>query len=854
MKPKSLYYQLGFNNIIITLIPLILLGIGFYMVAASSLSKTIIDKNSDIIETLMREMNIMLEDNEDYLRLIHLMDDTANLSSEELDSFLEMIVENKDMIDMVQLLDLHNKIVHMAPRERSLLNTDQSGHSFIKKAGSSDHFIWSQTFLSPQTGIPSVTLTKKYGERIIVLYLNLNILKDLILDSYSHQGAYAFILDRDGTYIAHPLMEKALQRENLRNDPLVMDLIESKEKREGLAVDNEKITLIMSLPRTDWIIGYSQSKKEAFAQILFIRNIAIIGALFTCLLIFLISIIQIRNIAGPISALLDASIEVGRGSYDFPEIPGKTKEFILLTNQFQQMVKSVQNREGELKTLRVYLTDIIDSMPSFLAGLDQDYTITLWNNRAEEFTGIDRVQARGQNILDIREDFKALQEPILGAISKQQIYSQKCMEIIEKGEIHCFDITVYPLMLEDTKGAVLLLNDVTNHMIMEKKIQQQEKLSSIGGMAAGMAHDFNNLLTPILGFSELLLLDTRQDPSLQSYTRQIQEAGEKAQSLIGQLLSFSRQVPQEYKPVDLNVIIEGFMQLLRRTIREDIEIEKELFQEPLLIKGDKGQLEQIIMNLAVNSQFAMTSGGTLSLRTETRFIDAVEESYSDMKSGLYHVLVVEDTGKGMDRETQQHIFDPFYSTKGKEGTGLGLATIYGIVKQHKGHIWFYSEPEMGTTFKISFPAVEEKNLPEKSDSDKQKRIRGGTETILVAEDNAQVRALAIKMLLQSGYKILEASQGNEALEMIRKCKSNEQKIDLLLTDLIMPEMNGRNLYREAIKVLPDIKVVYMSGYSDSILNEDIDKEHSFAFIQKPFSLSTLLGTIRDVLDSQEDLK
>jgi PAS domain S-box-containing protein len=515
-------------------------------------------------------------------------------------------------------------------------------------------------------------------------------------------------------------------------------------------------------------------------------------------------------------------------------------------------VTDKRKAEDELIHLQNYLTNIINSMPSIMIGVDSTGNITQWNKKAEECTDISSEKAFGEQLIKILPQFKPEMEKIEKSIKNREIVQEhKRYAIIDKNARY-EEMIIYPLLTDSTTGAVIRIDDVTAQVIMEKKVFQTEKLSAIGSMAAGITHDLNNLLTPILGFSDLLLQEMEETDTRNSFVEQIIDAAEKARNLVGQLLSFTRQAPQTYINIDLNQVVKDFLKLLRRTIREDIEIRCEKEKETALINGDKGQLEQIIMNLAINAQFAMPDGGTLTIRTEQRYIKPEEATTGVMKPGLYNVLTVEDTGCGMDQETQKYIFDPFFSTKGDKGTGLGLATIYGIVKQHGGYIWFYSEPGIGTIFKISFPAVSDGDYPVGLEEKKGNQIPGGSETILIAEDNSQVRELAKTILEKSGYRVLVTSNGREALDMILMMKKEGNPIHLLLTDLIMPEKNGRDLFKQASLELPKLKVLFMSGYSDSIIDQNISEESSFSFIQKPFTMSTLKEKVRKILDEKEN--
>jgi PAS domain S-box-containing protein len=382
---------------------------------------------------------------------------------------------------------------------------------------------------------------------------------------------------------------------------------------------------------------------------------------------------------------------------------------------------------------------------------------------------------------------------------------------------------------------------------MEIQVQQVQKMESIGRLAGGVAHDLNNLLSPVLGYSELMLTDSQLAGSHRKATQTILDAGIRARDLVRQLLAFSRKQTLSFEPVDINQVVDNFLPLLYRTIREDITINLSLSPTPEPVMADVGQLGQVILNLAVNAADAMPDGGYLDIETSRKDLDV---SYAKLRQGVtpgpYVLLSVSDTGAGMDTQTIEHIFEPFFSTKGERGTGLGLATVYGIVKQHGGNIWVYSEPEKGTTFKIYLPLASDADPVDPGIEKKETTVVFGTETILLAEDNDQVRELACTILETDGYTVLTAGTGEEALQT---AAAHKGAIDLLLTDVVMPGMNGRELYDEIRRTRPHIKVVYMSGYTANVIAHHGILESGIQFIQKPFTVKTLADKVRQVLDT-----
>ncbi|MGA2632000.1 MAG: response regulator [Terriglobia bacterium] len=380
---------------------------------------------------------------------------------------------------------------------------------------------------------------------------------------------------------------------------------------------------------------------------------------------------------------------------------------------------------------------------------------------------------------------------------------------------------------------------------MEAQFHQAQKMEAVGRLAGGVAHDFNNLLTVINGYCQLLLERLDAESLCRKPIEEIHKAGERATSLTRQLLAFSRKQILAPQVTDLNAIVPDIEKMLRRLIGEDIELLTVLRPNLGKVKVDTGQIEQVLTNLVVNARDAMPQGGRITIETADVELDATYVQTRDgVTAGRYVMLAVSDTGHGMDAETQSHIFEPFFTTKevGK-GTGLGLATVYGIVKQSGGYVWVYSEPGEGTVVKIYLPRVEEAQAAVEGRQPSAPAL-GGNETILMAEDQDAVRVLVCEVLKSKGYKVLEASQGEEALRMARE---HEGPIHLLVTDVVMPGMGGRDLARNLVALRPEMKVLYMSGYTgDAIVNHGVIEE-GLAFIQKPFAPAALARKVREVL-------
>jgi PAS domain S-box-containing protein len=392
----------------------------------------------------------------------------------------------------------------------------------------------------------------------------------------------------------------------------------------------------------------------------------------------------------------------------------------------------------------------------------------------------------------------------------------------------------------------LFAEDVTVQRGLEQQLRQAQKMEAVGRLAGGIAHDFNNLLMVISGYCEFLLDEVGEKRSIRGPAEEISKAAKRAISLTSQLLAFGRKQMLAPKVLDLNEVVDENLKLLTRLIGENIELVMNPGRELGLVKADPGQMEQVIMNLAVNARDAMPQGGKLTIETANVTIDMRSNRTAPAEPGDYVMLAVSDTGSGMDAETQSHIFEPFFTTKGTKGTGLGLSTVYGIVKQSGGYIWVSSEPNRGTAFRIYLPRVSEAGEEAALEAPVTwTEVPRGHETILLAEDETTVRALTRQYLETLGYRVFEAPDAAAALEI---SNAHDGPIHLLLTDVIMPGMNGRQLAQKIVSARPEIRVLYMSGYSENVVGHDGTLEAGINLLQKPFALPTLRTKIRQVLD------
>jgi PAS domain S-box-containing protein len=474
---------------------------------------------------------------------------------------------------------------------------------------------------------------------------------------------------------------------------------------------------------------------------------------------------------------------------------------------------------------------------------DKTHAFLAVNEAACKHYGYSREEFLGMTVLEIRppDEVPALLERLAEG-SRDDLRVGTTRHRKKDGSLIDVETTFHSLVFDGQSAHLVLATDVTGPRRLEQQLRQAQKMEAVGRLAGGVAHDFNNVLTAILGYADLLKSGTGDRTES---IAEIKKAGERAAALTRQLLAFSRQQVLEPRVLQVNALIENLENMLRRLIRADVKLVTVLEPAVWKVCADAGQLEQVIMNLVVNASDAMPSGGTLTIETKNARLDASHDpEIKTLRPGDYAMLAVTDTGVGMSAETQSHIFEPFFTTKGVgKGTGLGLATVYGIVKQSDGFIWVNSELRLGTSFKIYFPRVEAA-LDDSGSPRPPEAAVGGSETVLLVEDEAPVRALARKLLERLGYKVLEAGEGTAALETARR---HAGPIHLLLTDVVMPGLSGVDLAARVAALRPDTKVLFMSGYTD-----DATVRHGLAqegghFLQKPFTPDALARKLREAL-------
>jgi two-component system, cell cycle sensor histidine kinase and response regulator CckA len=527
------------------------------------------------------------------------------------------------------------------------------------------------------------------------------------------------------------------------------------------------------------------------------------------------------------------------------------RDIEFLTSVGGQIALAIERKRAEeaLRANEARLRVLIEQLPAVLWTVDKNLRFTSAMGAGLARLGLKQNQLVGMTLPEYFETSDRTFIPV-AAHHRAVVGEPVTFHLEWKGGSYACHVEPLRDSAHQVQGAICMALDVTDRKQLEEQFRQAQKMEAVGRLAGGIAHDFNNLLMVIQGYADLLADKLPAGDSLRRNAEQIQTAAQRASSLTRQLLAFSRKQIMEPKVLNIRTVVADMEKILRRLIGEDVDLETSYAPGLGLVKADRSQIEQVIMNLAVNARDAMPQGGRLTIETSNVEFDASRlHPPVVLAPGKYVMLAVTDNGSGMDAETQAHIFEPFFTTKEQgKGTGLGLATVYGVVKQSGGYVWVYSEPGHGTTFKIYLPRIEEEVTPESRDSRvASSSLPRGSEVVLLAEDEKGVRELAREYLEMSGYTVLEAENGHVALEL---ATMHVGPIHLLMTDVVMPGISGRELADRVVSIRPGIKILYMSGYTEQAVVHHGILQTDAVLLQKPFSLAKLATKLREILTPQ----
>lgn len=794
------------------------------------------------------------------------------------------------------------------------IGTDLSGTDTVRQARHSSEHVWSNTFISTITGEPTLSLALPFSSGIIIGNINLKDLSRIVAPEAKGQE-HAYLVNRTGRIIACTDRRHVEQQESVSTLPSVAAGLAGNSGVFSYINNGKKVFGAVTLiPETGWLVVVERAQDEVFAHLITMER-SLLGALaISLLLITLLLLFISRRIVAPVVSFSNASRELAAGNYPhLPPYAGNFTELAELATNFNDMSSALQLREQKLheqntlleheveerqlieeqlrtqneelavtqEELRHQLDETVAaqlelrrSEESFRTVADWTYDWEYWiapdsrvvymspscervtGYRPDEFMADIRLLATIVHPDDQSLFHQHLSDNLPSDQSRANELATVTFRIIHRDDsVRWVDHLCRPVFSSNGEylGRRVSNRDTTEHRLLEQQVIQQQKLESVGLLASGIAHDFNNLLAPVFIYGEMVRNKIDQNDPSYSKLSTILEAAGKAKDLVKQLLSFSSKQQLASQLYDMNRVTGEFAEMLRRTIRGNIDLRLQLCSDSCPVVADKTQLEQIMLNLAVNAQDAISGNGRIIIETGHIILDNEYCAiHLGATPGRYVMLSFTDSGCGMDDSTLSHVFEPFFTTKATgHGTGLGLSTVYGIVKQHGGHIAIQSKVGVGTVFQVFLPESRgdgcvspEAALPEAQ----QQSVTG---TILLVEDNDMVREMTADLLESHNFSLLVAEHPETALALF---DNHREQITLLLTDIVMPHLSGPELYEQLLVHSPELKVLFMSGYANNITVHKGALEEGVNFIAKPFTSETLLKKLHDLMGNSGGMR
>jgi len=688
-------------------------------------------------------------------------------------------------------------------------------------------------------------------------------------------GAFLTLVDQSEHYLAHGLQPRVVGRSVALDSPELsrglrnlgkVPMFTTHSNLEAYGGGGEQKVAGCKLQRKPWLVAVVRPSKAFMAPVEDQLLSAGLVALGVAACAVLAAVFFGTRVAGPILRLTESAERVARGDLETHakisgprEVQALAHAFNLMTDQVRETLDGLlveigdrTRAEGAARESEERVRAFVENALDAILVIDRQGQVLYSSPSIERLIGRSASAVIGENWFDwlASSDVAQARARLAEAIAADRPVFDRLRLLHRDGQLRDVELVGRPAFdVRGVGGVIVNVRDVSDRVRaenqraeLEEHLTQARKMEAIGHLAGGVAHDFNNLLTPIIGYTELVRSSLPKSDPIYADLAVVLEAAEGARQLVRQLLAFGRKQALEVRPLDLSEQVRRIEKILRAMIPESIELVLSLPEERIVIRADATQLQQVVLNLVVNAQDAMSTGGGRLEVSVARVQRVARDAELELEAGWYGVLCVADSGHGIDDETRAHLFEPFFTTKERgKGTGLGLATVYGIVKQHRGAISVISQEGQGATFRVFFPCTQELVQPAvKSLS----AARGRGETVLVAEDDPSVRTLVKSVLERNGYRVLVAEDGLEALELARRERG---RIDLLLTDVVMPGMNGRALRDALLQSYPELRVLFMSGYTGDVLTGLGELERDVSLVPKPFTPETLLGSIRKLL-------
>ena len=788
----------------------------------------------------------------------------------------EYILKNKLIIDKsihtISIISPEGKV--LTSTDLSTIGSDLSEERYFKK-GKDMVIVAEKRTVAPElpeivASAPLLSISTGMPIGVIANFIHISELNSILerIETEEYEGEKRiteaelkrhrikiYIVNREKRLISKPPSIKDIELNYIIDTLPVRKALESNEEFSGFYDNYRKIKVAGAseyLSEMKWVLIMEEDIDDILAHTRVIGRNMLITASIVIGIIIVLFIIFFKNIVMRIQSIAVATYDIANGNYNITIPVHENDEIGVLSRSFNRMASEISRRTYELAESEKRLREA--QHIARLGSWDWDIVKNElhWSDEVYNIFGLnkDEFSLTYEKFINLVHpaDREFVKSSVHEALYNKKPFSLDHRIVLPDGKekiVHEDGVVTF-----NGKGEPLHLfgtvQDITEKKKLEDQLKHSQKMEAVGILAGGIAHDFNNILSAIMNYSNLLIMKRREDEMTKKFAEQILEASRRGAGLTRGILAFSRKQPMNMQVVDLNEVIRMVEKMLKRMIGEDIELTIRLKDKPLMVNADEVQIGQVLMNLSTNARDAMTKGGRIIISTDIIELDeGYIRSHGYGVAGDYAMISFRDTGIGMDEETRMRIFEPFFTTKEfGRGTGLGLSISFGIVKQHNGFINVYSEPNKGTEFKIYLPITSEK--PRVKESVEVALSLNGTETVLLAEDETEVRETTRAILEEHGYKVIEAVDGEDA---VQKFIENKDGIKLIISDMIMPKKNGREAYDEIKKIRPDIKAVFMSGYTADLLTEkDIHK--GLDLILKPVASNELLKRIRGVIDGK----
>ncbi|HDS02444.1 MAG TPA: response regulator [Firmicutes bacterium] len=848
-----------------------------YFSVIKNIRQDVFEKNTLIADMAQRELLRYFEEVSLPLFLLKefiISEDPAMHDKKTVEQVMDIILSQERLLQRVVIINSKKRIIHIAPFDADLIGTDMSGHAYVRFLSEEwEEPRLSDTFIFGKTGNPAAALILTAGDKDIIAYIDLGYLNEIVQTIVIGETGMAFVTDRHGAVIAHPDTKIVQQKTNIR-DLNVLKTTPGVAEKTALIKTEEgrKIVSASFLEPGGWTFYFVQSSKEAFADLYRAVYSFLIGLIIFVLLAIVFGRYFAKKSIQPLIQLNRTAQTVAEGEYSQPHLPDSYKEINELGDSISRMVEAVLSRETALVENERILSTLLSNLPgaAYRCVNDGNWTMVFLSDGVKDLTGYapDQILQNKEipySELIHEEDRRKVYSAIQKAISEKDFFEIVYRIYHKDGSLRWLWEKGQPIFdHEDARFIEGFITDISELKQKERQIQDIQKLEILGELAGGLAHDFNNVLSGISGTLSLMKLKKEKslpltEEEIGKYIKTIDHSIERASSIVQELLTLSMQKEPVKEKIDFKNVMENILHICENTLDKSIEMEAKIYPGPVIIEGDKAQLEQVLLNLCINASHAMTLmrehpdefGGQMTLSLEPVHLDADTASRSGFSPGEpMACATVADTGVGIDDEDLTHIFEPFFTLKKKyRGTGLGLAMAESIIKRHNGFLTVDSKKGKGSCFSLYLPLlVDHPDVRTAKSQEYYQKNGGHGEVILLVDDETIIRETLKEIIEIHGYVVLTASDGEEAVEVYKKERS---RIRLVIMDMLMPRLSGEEAFLKMKAVNPTVKVLLASGFKrDERILRTLE-QGAAGFLQKPIDLNILFEMIRKILPSSK---